>query len=216
MDRKYILIGGLAGITAAAIAYITYKTMSEFKEETPPKNSAFVFIKPHANNTKTQQVVSETLRAKGIDIIAEGEFTGEQIDKGMLIDQHYYAIASKATLLKPVEIPVPADKFKEKFGLEWESALEQGLVYNAMDACAYLGVDAAGLDKLWTTADKVKFGGGFYCGCIEVEGKGKIYSFNAFFMEMRSKFVAPGKLQSVPPIAVCPLLVCVLVCMCVL
>jgi len=159
---------------------------------TEDKNIAYVFIKPHANNAKTQELVSKTLESKGIKIVQEGEFTGEQIDAGMHIDQHYYAIASKATILKPAQIPVPAAKFEDKFGLSWETALADGLVYNAMDACKFLGVDAEGLDKIWNTADKVKFGGGFYCGSIEVEGKPKIYAFNGFFMSMRSKFVAPG------------------------
>ena len=36
----------------------------------------------------------------------------------------------------------------------------------------------------------IKFGGGFYCGLIEVEGKEPIYVFNGFFMSMRSKFTA--------------------------
>lgn len=44
---------------------------------------------------------------------------------------------------------VPADKFKAKFGLEWQAALDSGKVLNAMDACAKLGVDAMALDKLW-------------------------------------------------------------------
>ena len=52
----------------------------------------------------------------------------------MLIDQHYYAIASKATLLKPAEMPVPAAKFEEAFGLSWKKALSDGVVYNALDA----------------------------------------------------------------------------------
>merc|ERR1712048_1203257 len=38
----------------------------------------------------------------------------------------------------------------------------------------------------------VKFGGGFYCGLVEGQGK-KIYVFNAFFMSMRAAFTAPGK-----------------------
>jgi hypothetical protein len=80
----------------------------------------------------------------------------------MLIDQHYYAIASKATLLKPKTLPVPAGKFKDSFGLEWEDALNQGIVFNAIDACKYLGVDGAGLDAIWSKAKLVKFGGGFY------------------------------------------------------
>jgi len=37
----------------------------------------------------------------------------------------------------------------------------------------------------------VKFGGGFYCGKIVVEGQDPMYVFNAFFMSMRSKFVGP-------------------------
>lgn len=42
------------------------------------------------------------------------------IDKKKLIDQHYYAIASKATILKPAQLNVPADKFKDKFGEDWQ------------------------------------------------------------------------------------------------
>ena len=35
-------------------------------------------------------------------------------------------------------------------------ALQEGSVYNALDACNVLGVDAMGLDKLWATAKKVR------------------------------------------------------------
>merc|ERR1719469_292534 len=38
----------------------------------------------------------------------------------------------------------------------------------------------------------VKFGGGFYCGLVEVDGKELVYIFNGFFMSMRSKFTKPG------------------------
>lgn len=160
------------------------------KKMSAPKNSAFVFIKPHANNAKTQEFVANTLRAKGITILEEGDFTGPQIDEGKLIDQHYYAIASKATILKPEAIPVPADKFEASFGLPWSEALASGRVFNALDASKELGVDGNGLDKLWAPSKKVKFGGGFYCGEIVLEGRPSIFTFNAFFMEMREKFVA--------------------------
>lgn len=154
-------------------------------------NSAFVFIKPHANTTKAQELVAKKFAEQKIKVTKTGTITAEQIDKGMLIDTHYYSIASKATLLKPKDIPVPKDKFKESFGLSWEDALSKGLVFNAIDACSVLKVDAAELDQLWAKAKKVKFGGGFYCGLIEHNGK-SIYSFNCFFMEMRQKFVTPG------------------------
>jgi hypothetical protein len=159
-------------------------------------NHAFVFVKPHANTPATQALVSAMLAERGIHVLSEGEMTAEEIDAGMHIDQHYYAIASKATLLKPAELPVPAQKFQEFFGLSWEDALASGNVYNAIDGCAYLGIDADTLDKLWGVCKKekklVKFGGGFYCGLISVEGKTPVYIFNGFFMSMRAKFVTPG------------------------
>jgi hypothetical protein len=42
-----------------------------------PKNSAFVFIKPHANTKSTQDLVKSTLVSKGITILSEGELTGK-------------------------------------------------------------------------------------------------------------------------------------------
>ena len=42
-------------------------------------------------------------------------------------------------MLKPEEIPVPEKKFQEAFGLSWKDALDQKVVYNAIDACKYLG-----------------------------------------------------------------------------
>mmetsp|Transcript_19987 Transcript_19987/g.23951 ORF Transcript_19987/g.23951 Transcript_19987/m.23951 type:complete len:336 (-) Transcript_19987:137-1144(-) len=155
------------------------------------KNSAFVFIKPHAVTEATKNLVSSGLKAKGLKIKSEGPIAAEKIDQDKLIDQHYYAIASKATLLKPHQLNVPAEKFKAKFGLDWQAALDKGIVYNAIDGCAKLGMDSEQLDKEWGKAKKadklVKFGGGFYCGLIK-----DIYIFNGFFMSMRSKFVLPG------------------------
>ena len=54
-------------------------------------NSAFVFIKPHANTPKTQALVKDTLIRAGITILSESEISGETIDKEKLIDKHYFA-----------------------------------------------------------------------------------------------------------------------------
>jgi len=86
------------------------------------KNSAFVFIKPHAVTEATKALVKATLESKDVTILSEGDIAGEDIDAKKLIDQHYYAIASKATILKPEALHVPADKFKEKFGTEVSAA----------------------------------------------------------------------------------------------
>jgi len=162
------------------------------------KNAAFVFIKPHAVTEKVKELAKKGLEAKGITILAEGSLNGETIDKKQLIDNHYYAIAVKATIKKPTELNVPNDKFKAQFGVDWEEALKSGKVFNALDGCAELGVDADGMAAAWDVAKDekklVKLGGGFYCGLC----KGKVgdeekelYIMNGFFMAMRSKFTKP-------------------------
>merc|ERR1719362_517879 len=65
-----------------------------------------------------------------------------------------------------------------------------------MECCERFEIDAEELDKMWAKCKKdgnlVKFGGGFYCGKLEREGKDTLYVFNGFFMSMRSKFVSEG------------------------
>ena len=61
-----------------------------------------------------QGLVSEQFAARNIKIVSEGSIAAETIDSNKLIDQHYYAIASKATILPPSELNVPSDKFEKQ------------------------------------------------------------------------------------------------------
>jgi len=160
-------------------------------DETEAQNSAFVFVKPHANTDATQVLVRNKLTEAGIKILSESDVTGETIDEKKLIDQHYYAIASKATILPAAEIPVPADKFKESFGEDWETVVKEERAANALDACKKFGCTSSELNEAWGNAKVVKFGGGFYCGLVSKNDK-ELYVFNAFFMSMREKFVGAG------------------------
>lgn len=135
---------------------------------TPPvaklKNSAFVFVKPHANTEKVRELVVKKLENEGIEILSQVDINGEEIDSKGLIDQHYYSIASKATILSANEIPVPSAMFLESFGEDWEKVLEEDRASNAIDACKRFGCSPEELNKAWRDAKAVKFGGGFYCG----------------------------------------------------
>jgi len=156
------------------------------------KNSAFVFVKPHAITEPTIELVRSKLGAAGVEILGEGDIASEEIDEKQLIDQHYYALASKATQTPPAELAMDAGKFKDFFGEEWADVLKDGRAVTAIDACKRLGCDGAALDEKWGAAkgagDIVKLGGGFYCGKLE----GGLYTFNAFFMSMRDRFTQPG------------------------
>ena len=170
--------------------------LAEEKKAAPVINRAFLFLKPHANTPAVASLVRNHLSVCGISVVGEGSLTAQEIDARQVIDQHYYAIASKATILKPSELNVPPEKFEAQFGLTWEAALAAGNVYNAMDACAVLGITGDEMDAQWGACKKakklVKLGGGFYCGLVEVSGKPPVYVFNGFFMSMRAKYTAPG------------------------
>merc|ERR1719263_2376460 len=139
--------------------------------------------------------MTATLEGKGLKVLKGGSISGADIDKKQLIDKHYYAIASKATLLTPDKLNVPKDKFKEQFGLEWDDVLKDGKALNAKEACEKMSIDADELDKMWGGAKKaknlVKFGGGFYCAKLEKDDK-TWYVFNGFFMTMRASYVKEG------------------------
>ena len=63
-----------------------------------------------------------------------------------MLDQHYHAIAPKATILKPELLNVPEDKFQAQFVLSWKDVLASGSVLNPMDGCAQHGLDAGQMD----------------------------------------------------------------------
>jgi len=181
---------------AVTAALVTLQKKASATDASCPSlaNGAFVFVKPHANTPACQNLVRQQLQNSNIRILQELDIDGPTIDEKKLIDQHYYAIASKATILEPKDIPVPADKFREAFGEEWSQVLKDGKAANAMQACRRFGCSPTELDAAWQTAKVTKLGGGFYCGLVEYKQQ-SLYVFNAFFMSMRSKFV--GKEDSI-------------------
>eukprot|EP00954_Amorphochlora_amoebiformis_P016625 1304710-Amorphochlora_amoeboformis.AAC.3 len=122
---------------------------------------------PHANVEAVQKLVKEKFEEVKITITKEGTIEGAEIDKKLLIDNHYYAIANKAKLTQPKDLVVPESgkkKFEDAFGLKWEDALKGQLVLNAAEACKKYKLDANELNERWAKAKKdkkiIKFGGG--------------------------------------------------------
>jgi len=167
---------------------------AEIVEAGAKMHTAFVFIKPHAVTDKVKTLVKDKLTEGGLTIKSEGAIKAEVIDKKKLIDIHYGAIAAKAVMKKPSELTVQ-DKaqaeFEKQFGVAWSKVMEDGLVFNAMDGAKKLGISPDELGKKYDALKKgetiIKFGGGFYCGKVD-----SIYVINGFYMNMRSKFTAPG------------------------
>ena len=162
MGRTQATGSAMTPDTCGATASITTPTATS-----PPQkllNSAFVFVKPHANTEKVRDLVMNKLASAGINILSQADIGGEEIDRKGLIDQHYYSIASKATILPAEKIPVPRELFQETFGEEWENVLEENRASNALDACKRFECSPEELNEAWRSVHAVKFGGGFYCG----------------------------------------------------
>lgn len=135
------------------------------------KNMALVFIKPSALNDGVKNLFVKKAKKCGLTITSEGEIKAKTIDEKKLIDNHYNSIAMRATVLKAKDFNISAKNktaFKKQFSISWNYAVKKELVFNAMDACKELGLDAASINQMWATAKKeklmLKFGGGFYCG----------------------------------------------------
>lgn len=95
------------------------------------KQSAFVFLKPHANTEKAREYSKKFFEDQNITVQKEGLITAEEIDSKQLIDNHYYAIASKATILTPDQLNVPKKMFSDKFSADWDETLKAGKIFNA-------------------------------------------------------------------------------------
>lgn len=194
---KRITIGFASALLPAASAAVFWRTETEgCCSSKKSKNSALVFIKPHATTCGTADLVRAKLEKAGCTILKEGSITGTEIDEKRLIDQHYYAIASKAGATSPVidasKLPVPSEKFKAGFGEEWSSVVKNGGAVSAMQACEKFGCTAMELNEAFRASGKpVKLGGGFYVAKFSVNGHEPLYVFNPFYMAMRSKFVGP-------------------------
>jgi nucleoside diphosphate kinase len=143
------------------------------KKSSAPLNRALLFVKPHAFNDKVVALVRERLAAEGLTVRRDGVIGHQKIDEEKLIDKHYGAIASKASLLTPAETNPSAkarESFGMTFGLPWDDALASGQVLNAVDACKALNINGTEMATKWNDAkargELIKFGGGFYCAKI--------------------------------------------------
>ena len=119
------------------------------------RNTAFLFIKPHAVTQGVKDLVAKRLAASGIRVARSGQIEAKAIDEKGLIDTHYGAIASRAMRQKAAELlvqPQARAEFEKIFGLSWDDALSRGLIFNAAEASEKLGVAplevSARFDKL--------------------------------------------------------------------
>mmetsp|Transcript_23057 Transcript_23057/g.71861 ORF Transcript_23057/g.71861 Transcript_23057/m.71861 type:complete len:401 (+) Transcript_23057:105-1307(+) len=160
----------------------------------PEVNTAFMFIKPHADTPQVRELVVKKLEEYGIKIIAEGKINNKQM--APLIDRHYSEISKAAVTTPPDKLGMLEESealFEEKFGMNWGDAVEKGLVVNASNAKAVLADVMGGeemVSMLWGSNQafkSIKLARGLYV--TQVAGT---YVVNGFYDAMREKYTSPG------------------------
>jgi len=156
-----------------------------------PRNSALVFLKPHAANDACEKFVRSQLESAGVEILQSGVRAGGEIAELKLIDQHYGSLARLAMATEPSDIalsPAARTAFAEAYGCEWEEALPSMLRNDK--ALERLGVDGSTLEGMWRGGVQVKLAPGTYVSRL-AGGDTPLYTVNGFYPAMRQAFVEP-------------------------
>ena len=88
-------------------------------------NTALVFLKPHAANSKCAALVEARLAEAGVKVVGKGNVGAREIDNNALIDQHYGTLATAAMTMTGTELELSDEKkaaFKAQYGVSWDAA----------------------------------------------------------------------------------------------
>lgn len=156
------------------------------------RNSAVVFVKPHAATDACEAFVRERLVAKGIEIVDAGVKTAAEIESKKLIDQHYGSLARIAMDTQPADMALSESAlaaFESSFGTSWSAALGSALRND--EAMAKLGVDGLALEPMWRGGVQCKLAPGTYVSRLDGVSE-PMYTLNGFYPAMRQSYVADG------------------------
>ena len=156
------------------------------------RNSALVFVKPHAATDACEAFVRQHLAAAGVSVVDAGVKSAAEIEASKLIDQHYGSLARIAMELQTADVdlsPAAVAEFAETYGVDWGTALGSALRND--EAMAELGVDGMALEPLWRGGVQCKLAPGTYVSRLDGVSK-PLYTLNGFYPAMRQAYVEPG------------------------
>lgn len=162
------------------------------------RNSAVVFVKPHAYKkvffAALEEMLAQLIPGMQLDHVIDVE--AHLVETRNIIDRHYGIISHYAMTKEPSTISVSAQaeqKFEETFGVRWRDAALSGRVWNAKVALQLLGhISPKALYELWNDEPiKVKIASGAYICRLPLEGGGA-FIINGFYPYVKEMFTASG------------------------
>jgi hypothetical protein len=125
-------------------------------------NHALLFIKPNAVHQSCHYVVTSTFDANHMKVVSSGYASGQELD--FILDKQFGRVRAFSQCIPSdyVISPVYKSKFETSFGIEWQTAIDKNLIYNAKDACKSFKITHSELYNLWTNSDVIKIAKGLY------------------------------------------------------
>jgi nucleoside diphosphate kinase len=158
-----------------------------------PRQSAFIFIKPHAVNDVVIDYVRKRLKNENYNILHQGNLPCTDIRDGNLATKHYGTLAQRALSIKPLDLPRLSEKaeksFYNEFQTTFDDAIDSNTLMNVTEYYNSLNIedndkDPFMLEKEWRSSTCVKLFPGTYCAKMT---NGSIV-INGFFPAMRAKY----------------------------
>ena len=157
------------------------------------RNTALIFIKPHAVTDRAVEFTEEFLGRGGILLLDKSVMSAEEILREDIVDRHYFAIAHTAVHRTPAEYVMSGyarDAFEEAFDVSWDDAVAAGRVLNALEAQEQLGnISGRELNEKWKRSQQAKLAPGLYAAYFEEQD---YFCINGFYPGQREVFTTPG------------------------
>ncbi len=155
------------------------------------RNTALVFIKPHAVTEEAVPFIEEFLGKGKILLLDKSIVDAEEIEREEIVDRHYFAIAHTAIYRTPAEYAMTEDAreaFANAFEVTWDDAISAGRVLNAWEALEKLGgISGAELNEKWKQSPQVKLAPGLYAAYFRDHD---YFCINGFYPGQREVFTA--------------------------
>jgi nucleoside diphosphate kinase len=157
------------------------------------RNTALIFIKPHAVTEEAVPFIEEFLGKGKIILLEKSTMDAEEIRRNEIVDRHYFAIAHTAVHRTPAEYAMTADArnaFEEAFGVSWDDAVAAGRVLNALEAQEQHGnISGEELNEKWKASQQAKLAPGLYAAYFRDQD---YFCINGFYPGQREVFTKPG------------------------
>ena len=163
------------------------------------REKAIVYIKPHACTPLTIHLVKSAILRRGIRVVKETQISGDEIESRSCFDKQYIEMSSSAFINDPADIALSARNYRsflDMFDVSWDAAIQSGLVLNALQACAFFGVDGETLSHAWLESHNerkvIQFRKSLFCGLVDNLAGPARFVVNGFLKGMRAEYVRPG------------------------